>query len=208
MSNLVRGVGLVLVMTVVLTGCIRPVDETDTPVTDDTASPAGEVATTAPITTNWPIIERWIRARGDVPTNLEVWYDQPLNPDQLQGFSYTSSSSLPCMGFLLTSFSEGAWQAYNGAVACSPGLSFQALGSAAFFLTSSGVPYTVVFGRVEDATISDLMVVYNDGTSQAVNPAGGGFLTLKEGVWNADSISARDTQGTVILPSVSQLPAS
>ncbi len=219
MYNLIRWVGVSLALIGVLAGCIQPVDETEpgatptgvgaapaaAPVTD----PDAGVAEQPPATSSYPEVEQFIQSRGQVPGNLQVWYQQPLDSDRLYGFSYSIVGGLPCAGFVLTALTQGVWQPVNGALLCAEQPAIQALASdARLFATSDGGFYTVIFGRVEDPTISSVAVIYNDASTQNVNIFMGGFLFVKPGVFSATLITAINAEGYTVIDNIPQTEAS
>jgi hypothetical protein len=76
----------------------------------------------------------------------------------------------------------------------------------AFPLTSDGLLYTLIFGVVNDPTITAVAVVYSDGNYQTVSPMMGGFLIIRPGVLGATTITAVNQQGNTVIPNIPQLP--
>jgi hypothetical protein len=212
--NLVRALSLAVLMVIFLAGCIKPVAEQTVTATapfgaasapNGGPTPSGEVnvvPTQAPLV----VVEQFILSRGDRPTNLQIWYDEPRDRDHLQGFSYTNQSGVPCVGFLLTALTNGVWQPNNGALACAQTPDAEAIAAVTFFPTSDGQPYTVVFGRVQNTAVTAIAVVYADGSNQTGNPVGGGFLLLKPGVLAVTRITAIDAQGYTVIDNIPQTP--
>ena len=203
------GIGSALIV-LVLAGCIQPVDENTITATAPAAGAPGPVQPTGPDAAaggaTWPMIEQFIRDRGNTPNDLQVWYEQPREPDRLQGFSYSTASGNPCVGFLLTALTNGVWQPSYGAQICAPQPILQALAGVTFFPTSDGAVYTIVFGRVADPTVSAVAVIYDDGTNQTTNPVMGGFLLVIPGVHSATTITAVNEEGYTIIPNIPQTP--
>jgi hypothetical protein len=212
------GFGVIL-LTFVLSGCIKPDSATKTPggtptfgaqVVQPTPYVAGPTpfspAVTsggAPPVTNTAFVDQFIRARGDTPTNLQVWYGAAQGPDQLYGYSYLSATGQSCTGFLLTPIVGGVEQpSLNGAQVCGAA----PMAGLAFPLTSDGLLYTLIFGVVNDPTITAVAVVYSDGNYQTVSPMMGGFLIIRPGVLGASTITAVNQQGNTVIPNIPQLP--
>lgn len=211
MYNTIRrlGIGSALIV-LVLAGCIQPVDENQITAT---APAAGAPAPGQPGAADaaaggaaWPMIEQFIHDRGNTPNDLQVWYEQPREPDRLQGFSYATASGNPCVGFLLTALTNGVWQPSYGAQICAPQPSEPALAGVTFFPTSDGAVYTIVFGWVADPTVSAVAVIYADGTDQSVNPVMGGFLLVRPGVHSATTITAVNAEGYTVIDNIAQTP--
>lgn len=211
------GLGITIVTMSLLAGCIQP-DYTAEPPTP-TLQPGGAllpgdtppavVPTTEIGAQPSPtVIDQFVRGRGETPADLQIWYDQPQGPDQLQGFSYNNANGLPCAGFLLTALVGGVWQPNNGAILCAPQADVNALASVLLFATTDGQPYTIVFGRVEDPTITAIAVVYSDGSNQSATPFMGGFLLVKAGVLSVNTITAINSEGNTIIPNIPQSLAS
>ena len=213
---------LAIVFVLLAAGCIQPVSTGDLtktaigpgmgPVVVPSTVP-GSVASQPTLAVggaSTPIpssaIGQFIIGRGDTPNALQMWYDQPLVADQLQGFSYTGANGLPCAGFLLLAMVNGVWQPNNGALACTPQAGSNALAAVTFIAASDGQVFTIVFGRVDDPTISAIAVVYNDGTDQRVSPFLGGFLLVRAGVVSANVITAINAQGNTVIPNIPQSP--
>ncbi len=218
---------LAIVFVLFAAGCIQPVSTSDltktavgpgaapvvVPSTVPGSAPGPAVAAQptsavggAPTPGPSSAISQFIVGRGDTPNALQMWYDQPLVGDQLQGFSYTGASGLPCAGFLLLAMVNGVWQPNNGALACTPQPGSNALAAVTFIATSDGQIFTIVFGRVDDPTISAIAVVYNDGTDQRVSPFLGGFLLVRAGVVSANVITAINAEGNTVIPNIPQSP--
>ncbi|MBN2304947.1 MAG: hypothetical protein JXQ72_10740 [Anaerolineae bacterium] len=206
-NNIARWAGLV-VLVVVLAGCIQPAKDdagpdgaTNPPVAppqgaDGAQLPAGYAA------------QQFVLSRGHTPDNLQVWYEQPSDFDRLQGFSYTNTGGIPCAGFLLSAFTNGVWQPTNGALACASQPVIQVLASVGLFATSSGTPYTIVFGRADDPAISAIGVVYSDGSNANTPTVTGGFLLVKPGIVGANVITAIDSLGYTVIDNIPQTGAS
>jgi hypothetical protein len=226
----VRRLSVVISLMLALAGCIQPVSNTDltktavapfVPLTQAAVStptnPPVAVATTPPPAApvgastptpvqSVPLVEQFIRSRGDMPNNLLVWDERQLGPDLLSGFSYNNLNGLPCTGYLLMASANGAWQPNNGALVCAQQPDTQALSAVTFFLASDGQPYSIVFGRVDDPSVSAIAVVYSDDSSQTVNPVQGGFIVLKPGVVSVSVITAIDALGNTVIPNIPQSP--
>ena len=156
---------IVVVVVGLLAGCIQPVEPEPTPGAQnapvqppgaDSAVPAAPAGDSASLL---PVIEQFIRDRGEEPGNLQTWPEQPLGPDQVRGYSFTNAAGASCVGFLLTAVADGLQQPINGALLCAPAPDVTALASVWVFLTSDGQSFTLVFGRVEDPTVSAIAVV-------------------------------------------------
>ncbi len=207
MYNTIGRFGLGSVLTIiVLAGCIQPTHEGTITATAPAGAVSVPVQPAAGGVPSWPMIEQFIRDRGNTPNNLQVWYEQPRDPDRLQGFSYSSANGSPCVGFLLTALTNGVWQPSYGAQICAPQPDGQALAGVTFFPTSDGAVYTIVFGRVADPSISAVAVMYADGSNQTVNPFMGGFLLVKAGVHSATTITAVNAEGYTVIANIPQTP--
>jgi hypothetical protein len=152
-----------------------------------------------------PLIERFVRDRGDTPTNLRVWANQPQGPDRLLGYSYETPGGAPCAGFLLMSLVNDVWQPSNGAKTCAQPPLAGALAAATFFSTSDGNLYTIVFGRVDNTAVAAVAVMFDDGSTQNATPLGG-FLLVKPGVAGAQVITAIDALGNTVIANIPQTP--
>lgn len=200
-----------LVVITMISGCIQPVSNTD--LTQTALAPFAVVPTTTAIVvpagaTPSPtlLIEQFIVSRGSQPTGLQVWYDQPQAADRLQGFSYTRLDGAPCAGYLLSTAANGVWQPNNGALVCADSSAAEAFAAVTYFLTSTGQPTTIVFGRVTNPDATAIAVVFNDGTSLQTAPQGGGFLVVRPDVVAATVITAINAEGNTVIPNIPQLP--
>jgi hypothetical protein len=204
------GLSLVILMAVLLSGCIKPVNTTGTPTpTYSFGIPANPVTSAAPLPpSSLTLVDAFTRGRGEMPTNLQLWYDQAHGPDRLQGFSYTNASGQICAGFLLAAPVADGWQPNNGAIVCATQPSVQALASTSLFATTDGQPYTIVFGRVEDPTVTAVSVLYSDGSSLSMNPVSGGFLLVAPGILGVNVITAVNQLGNTVIQNIPQSPAS
>lgn len=222
---MVRRAGLVLILAAALmTGCIQPVSNADLtrtaigpvpptnppvvvptnpPAAIPTTAPGPVAAATTPALPPVDIgVEQFILSRGEQPGNLQVWYDQPFGTDRLQGFSYTNAAGLRCAGFLLTIATVGT----NGAPVCAPTADTTAIAAVTVFAASDGLPYTIVFGRVDDAQVTSVAAIYSDGTSLPSTPFMGGFLIVKAGVLGVNQITAVDALGNTVIGNIPQTP--
>ncbi|MBN1681903.1 MAG: hypothetical protein JW966_16620 [Anaerolineae bacterium] len=217
------GLSLAILILVLLSGCIQPVDTTETPTTpvqqpvvNPTAAgsnPPIAAENPTPVLELTPnaavfLVQQFLVGRGIALNNMQIWYDQPRGPDQLFGFSFSDVNALPCAGFLLATVVNGAWQPNNGALVCAATPDVVAQASISLFATSDGQPYTIVFGRVENPAISALTVVYTDNSNQTVAPTTGGFLLVAPGILDAANIVALDAGGNTIIASIPTSPAS
>lgn len=205
----------VVFLTAILTGCIKPDSGTTTsgtptfgvvvqqPQVYPTSNSPVVVPTTPTINTGF--VDQFIRARGETPTNLQVWYGAAQGPDRLYGYSYLAATGQTCTGFLLTPVVGGVEQpSVNGAQVCGTA----PMAGLAFPLTSDGLLYTIIFGLVNDPTITAVAIVYSDGNYQTVAPSLGGFLLIRPGVVGANTITAVNQQGNTVIPNIPQLPSS
>lgn len=197
-----------------LAGCIQPVSNAD--LTQTALAPyaafatptgvareaGGAVVTPAPDA----LVGQFIASRGQTPASLQIWYDQPQEPDRLQGFSYTGADGVPCAGFLLSAYLNGVWQPNNGALVCAESPVAEALAAVTFILTSDEQAHTIVFGRVLDPTVTAIAVQFSDGESQQVTPLAGGFLLVRPGVASANVITAINAEGNTVFPNIPQSP--
>lgn len=202
------GVLLALLVAAAAAGCIKPTaDATPTPGAPGAVGAALPTAAVAvPSAPAYPQIEQFIRDRGQNPAQLIVWYDQPRDPDRLQGFSYQNDADLPCAGFMLTSQVSGVWQPTYGAQICAADAAAQALAGVTFFPTSAGEVYTVIFGRTLDPTITAVAVVFDDGANQMVSPVQGGYLLVRGGVASVAVITAINAEGNTVIQNIPQTP--
>ncbi|MBP8972905.1 MAG: hypothetical protein KBH93_03425 [Anaerolineae bacterium] len=208
------GLAVALLGVGLLAGCIQPVSNADLTQTAlapyaafptaTSALPDGSrtEATPAPDA----LAGQFIASRGQTPASLQIWYDQPHQPDRLQGFSYTGAGGVPCAGYLLVAQVGGAWQPNNGALVCAGSPETEALAAVTFFLTSDQQPYTIVFGRLLDPSVTAIAVQFNDGTSQQTTPQAGGFLLVRPGVAGANVITAINAEGNTVFPNIPQSP--
>ena len=214
------------ILLVILTGCIQPVSTADltqtaiapfvtpnAPVASPVIVPANPTVPPAPagaatVPTPGPdvLIQQFVQSQGDGLPGIQVWYDQLQGPDRLQGFSYIHPSGVPCAGFLLAAFVNGNWQTSNGARVCAESPATEALAAVTFVLTSDGQPYTIVFGRVENPTITAIAAIFDDNSSQQTSPINGGYLLVKPGVVGVRVITAINAEGNTVLPNIPQSP--
>lgn len=217
--------GLVILISLLLVGCIQPISvanqtqtaeapfntpanslgPTQAPVVASN-SPTVTAATPIPPAASASVADTFVRSRGDIPANIQVWYDQSLGPDRIQGFSYSGQTGLPCAGFLLTAFINGVWQLNNGGLVCGDQPNADSLAAVTFFLASDGQPYTIAFGRVQNPTITSVATVYADGSSQPYTVSTGGFLVVNTGVLTVARITAIDAQGFTVIDNIPQTP--
>jgi hypothetical protein len=204
---------IVVVVVGLLAGCIQPVEPEPTPGAQnapvqppgaDSAVPAAPAGDSASLL---PVIEQFIRDRGEEPGSLQTWPEQPLGPDQVRGYSFTNAAGASCVGFLLTAVADGLQQPINGALLCAPAPDVTALASVWVFLTSDGQSFTLVFGRVEDPTISAIAVVFSDGSNRTVNPSLGGFLIPQPGIMDVNVVTAINAEGNTVIAEIPLSPA-
>jgi len=202
-----------------LAGCIQPAEERSGATPTVPAAP-GIVAIAPPAATPTlssgepesppliagvdpaALVTGFIQRRGDQPSNVTIWADQRLEPDQLQAFTYTGAAGEPCAGFLLSAV-QGA-PSDNGAVACADDPTAGAFAGVTLFLTSGGQPYSIVFGQVFDPTIAAVAAVYADGASAQTQPVLGGYALVTPGIAEVSLITAIDPTGNTVIPSIPQ----
>lgn len=210
------GLCLIVIIGALLAGCIRP-DEVEQPVATPTlpSAPAVEPleAPVPTLSSGEPVspplavdpltlIAQFIQRRGDVPSNITIWTDQRLEPDQLQAFTYSGAAGEPCAGFLLSAVP--GTPSDNGAVACAEDLAAGAFAGVTLFLTSDGQPYSIVFGQVFDPTVSAITVIYTDGSSASAPPVQGGYVLVTPGIAEVSAIIGVDPAGNTVIPNVPQ----
>lgn len=225
-NKIIRWLVGAICLAITLGGCIQPTSNTDltktavapfipltqavgavptNPVIVPTNPAVAPVSTAVPAS-SLPLIDRFIRDRGDMPNNLVVWDERLLGVDRVAGFSYVNLNGFPCAGFLLSASTSGAWQPNNGALICAPQPGIEAQSAVTFFLTSDGQAYTIVFGRIDNPAVTAIAAIYDDNSSQTVNPSMGGFLILKPGVASVLVITAINAQGNTVIPNIPQSP--
>lgn len=238
MYNIVRWAKLVVLlsMVLVLAACIQPLEEVEqtqtanallygtpipTPLPITQPSVPGVSPTQPPLTNPTAVIVpagpqgtaqviQFLQRRGIFANGLTLWYDQLLRVDYLKGFSYTDAVNNPCAGFMIAMQDAfGGWQATEtGAVVCADQPAVNAVVATFLFLTTDGQPHTIVFGRVQNPSITAVRVQFDDGSSQTASVSLGGFLVIKEGVAGATTITGLDAQQNVILPNIQPSPAA
>ncbi|WP_162909985.1 hypothetical protein [Aggregatilinea lenta] len=219
---------LVIFLSLGMSGCIKPVSTAEPPtatvpvvvqpptatlaaegVPADVPDAAAVEPTAAPVQEEpalpeaQPYVETFVLSRGQAPTDLVVWGDAVLGPDRLLGYAYTGAGGFPCTGFLLVSAA-----ANNGAIACATDPAMAALASTSYISTSDGQPYTIVFGRATDPTITALAVIFDDGSNQTANPSAGGFMVLHADIVSVVVITAINAEGNTVMDNIPQVPAS
>jgi len=221
------GLALIIVLVSLLPGCIKPVSEEPTPAiatltaappADGSLPPTSTAATNAaqptapgvPVTS--PAVTQFLLDRGVAVSDLNIWYSQSLRTDRLESFTYQNAQGLPCAGWLLTVFQNGGWQAVNGTLSCAAQPGTAALASISLFATTDGTPYIIVFGRVQEPTVSALAIVYTDGENKTIQPVNGGFLFAREGFFDINTIVYRLTaineQGNTVIDNIPLSPPS
>ncbi len=229
MTNRRSGLALIVVLLMgsLLPGCIKPDAATPTPATPAqgtlTAAPPGVSLTLAPPTpgttggdqptaASAPAVTQFLQDRGVAAAEMNVWYSQPLRTDRLESFTYRDAQGVPCAGWLLTAFQDGTWIPVNGALSCAPQPGTPALASVSLFPTTDGTPYIIVFGRVQEPTVSAVAIVYTDGENSTTQPVNGGFLFLREGLFDVSTVvyrlTAINAQGNTVIDNIPILPPS
>ncbi len=208
--------GGTLGIALVLSGCIQPnivekwqtetvqavrMPPTAPPAVFTVPAPPSSAATSLPPSA-MVVAEQFVRQRGDVPNGLLVWHEAPLGPDHLLGFSYTGMAGTPCSGYLLLAYQNGTWAPNNGATACAS--QADAVGQAAFtfILTSDGQAYTVVFGRVQNPSVTAVAALYDDGGTFSAQVVGGGFMLVRPGVAGPTTLTAVDALGNTVIAAI------
>ena len=209
--------GGALAATLALSGCIQPniVEKWQTetaqavmmpptappPVFTAPPPPPSSAATSLPPSA-MAVADQFVRQRGDVPANLFVWYEGALGPDHLVGFSYTGMAGTPCSGYVLLAYQAGIWSPNNGATACAPQADAMSQAAFTFILTSDGQPYTTVFGRVQDPTVTAVAAVYDDGGTLSASVVGGGFMLVRPVVVSPTTLTAIDALGNTVITAI------
>ncbi|MCD4684452.1 MAG: hypothetical protein K8S97_00760 [Anaerolineae bacterium] len=183
---------------------VAGINPTQPPVTNPTAVsvPASPQGTAQ--------VLQFLQRRGIYANGLMLWYDQQQRADFLKGFSYTDAANNPCAGFVIAAQDAyGGWQATeSGAVVCATQPTANAVAASFLFLTSDGQPHTIVFGRVQNPSVTLVSVLFDNGSSQIVSVTSGGFLVVQEGVAGATTVNGLDAQQNVILPNITLSPAA
>ena len=215
---------LLFLLAGLLAGCIRPVDEQpsgtptappaagegviEAPPAEATAIPtlsSGEPITeppAAPAVDPATLVTEFIQRRGDVPSNVAIWAEQQLGPDQLHAFTYSGAAGEPCAGFLLSAVP--GTPSDNGAIACAADPGAGVFGGSTLLLTSDGQPYSIVFGQVFDPTVAAITAAYADGTTNQAQPVQGGYFIATPGIAELTGLSAQDPTGATIIDPIPQ----
>ncbi len=208
--------GGMLTAVLALSGCIQPdivqkwqTETAQAVIMPPTAPPALFTAPAPPPSsaTSLPpsamaVADQFVRQRGDMPNGLLVWHEGPLGPDHLLGFSYTGAAGTPCSGYLLLAYQNGVWSPNNGATACAAQADALAQAAFTFILTSDGQPYTVVFGRVQNPSVTAVAALYDDGGTFSASVVGGGFMLVRPGVAGPTALTAIDALGNTVITTI------
>ncbi len=213
--------GVVLGGVLALSGCIQPniVEKWQTETAQAVSQPP--TAAPAPFTppppssgsaTSFPpaamaVADQFVRQRGDVPNGLLVWHEGPLGPDHLLGFLYSGALGTPCSGYLLLAYQNGVWLPTNGTTSCAPQPDVVAQAAFTFILASDGQAYTIVFGRVQNPSVTAVVAVYDDGGTLSGQVVSGGFMLVRPGVAGLAALTAIDAQGNTVIAAVPFSPA-
>lgn len=182
--------GLLLVL---LSSCIRPVDETPVTATPDPFGNGGtgititppSIATSPPndpsglpaglSATDLPSIEAFILSQGRQVNagTLNVWQTLSLGSEIIIGFSYTNPSSLPCIGLVIADRVNGLINVYNGDSTCATELGATAIAGNWFLVTNDSpneIFLTATVGEVFNpaSQVTSGGIVYSDGQAFGV----------------------------------------
>ncbi|HEX3052595.1 MAG TPA: hypothetical protein VHP83_18185 [Aggregatilineaceae bacterium] len=211
MYNIIRW-GILIVLLVLLAGCIKPVEEKPTPGPTSAIMPptptfgqppatvavatvdTGAVATPAP-SAFLPLVQQFLQSRGVIAPDLRISYDQALAPDQLLGFSYTDPNGQLCSGYLLAVNDGTAWVPNVGGSVCGMQPGVAAHYGTIPILPTGQQPLTLVFGRVDDTSVTAISAAFDDGSSQNADPNNGGFMIVKPGIAGVTTVVAANQLG-------------
>jgi len=208
----IRRWGILIMLLALLASCIKPVEEKPTPGPTNAVMPptptfgqppaavptvdvSGAATATPAPSAFLPLVQQFLQSRGVIAPDLRISYDQALVPDQLLGFSYTDPSGQLCSGYLLAVNNGAAWVPNVGGSVCGMQADVAAHYGTIPILPTGQQPLTLVFGRVDDASVTSISTLFDDGTSQPVDPNNGGFMIVKPGIAGVTTVQAVNQLG-------------
>jgi len=179
-----KRVGVVIVVIVMLSACVKPMEPTPTP------GPPTIPPTLTPITgqvqapSGFPpgLIAAWLQSQGITVSNLTPFTQIQLGPDDLIGFSFNDAAGQLCAGVVQVIMATQ--QILTSQVACQPVGTTAVVGNLLFGLTNNGSPYVATFGYVDLAVAPNaggVSVVFPDGTSKNQLLTNNGFVVTQPG---------------------------
>lgn len=207
-------VGIIIVGTFILAGCIKPADPTPAatqpppvgavPTQAPGGQPSGAEAGAGAVSPSLTVIEQFVQSRGDSASGLSIFYNQALSQDQVIGFRYENAQALPCAGWLLFPPASAGQQPINGGLVCAADATMSAFAGWTPFLTSDGQPYTVILGRVTVPGVTAVSAVSAAGTSVNTFVSNQGFVMFTSGIQEINTITAINAEGNTVIADVPQ----
>ncbi len=209
------------VLTLLLVGCIRPLEEGGTPTAEGTTivptppTIVGNGTTTSPTTTSQDTgtlsnadrlaIQTYLQVETGkqvTPGTLVDWQVIPIGADSVVGFSYTNPSGLPCAGAVMVNRSgaQGLF-VYNGEAQCATEPGARAVGGNWFFLTwHNNQPLRAVVGEIFSSAlpVNVATIMFEDGRDMTSSMTGNRFLYIRtDSIVSATRVQFINEQGNI-----------
>lgn len=219
-------IAILLAISSILAGCIRPVDPNATP--SPTAGNVNVGATTPgvviqPTLTNTPpptvdpdgnqniVLFNAVNQHYAVSANFnlnaraetfEVWQTQQNGTEAIIAFNYLNNSGLPCMGVAIYNMDAfGNPSVYTAGFQCSTDITNTSAGIAGQWLLvlANGLPINAVAVRVTNTPNATFLAVNNaDGTLEQVSLNGSNYLSIRDFGKNVSNVNILDAGGNFI----------
>jgi hypothetical protein len=195
--------GLVIIMVLFVSACVQPIEPT----------PGGSVATPfvasptppapPPQGPNFPpdVISQWIGANlGTTASGLTLFYQVPVGPNDLVGYTFQDASGLTCVGFAQTT--AATFQVWNADYRCYT-TETQAIAAPLLFALTNNEFYAAGFGYVNTTLVSGasgVTMIFPDGNNVTTPIFGnGGFVMLRPGLELPTQAVVVDGSGTPLI---------
>lgn len=184
----------------ILSACVQPIEPTPIPAPTVASSPTPPAAPVTGATFPPELISNWLLQNfGLAATNLNLFTQLQVGPDNVVGYTFLDATGQTCAGFVLvTPAPPTIW---NGDLRCVPVGNPVIVAPLLFALTNNEI-YVAVYGYIDPA------VAPNAGGVAATFPDGGsitqlltesGFVMLRQGLQFPNLLYVIDTSGNSLL---------
>lgn len=220
-SHVTRLIALLVPLSLLASGCIRPVEEKPTPRPTDVVvfqqTPVvGSPTNTVPPATNDgqggaqnvqlanAINQYFLNFTGSaLPMNqngMGFWNTILLEPDRVVGFLFNNPSGLPCVGVAAYRIDlNGANVVYSGGYHCTTDPTAKGVaGQWLVGLSDGQTSVLAITGRITEPNVLGVAVEFQNGTSQQEPLQNGNFLFIRTDFVFADRVTIPSPEGNLL----------
>lgn len=175
---------IALILAVLLSACVRPIEPTPTPAPTATTPPITPTPPSLLPSTTFPVglIGQWLQTQEMVASNLTPFTQVQVGPDEIVGYVFQDPTGQRCVGWIIAI--PATQEILSGDYRCAPTTAAAVTGTTILALTNNE-PYVIAYGYVDPniaPTANAIAVVFPNGTSLGQLLTNRGFVVLQPGL--------------------------